>query len=242
MRGGGTALLIDAGLSLKDLRARMARAGLSTGSIDAVLVTHAHIDHVKGADVISRRLEIPVHANLSTADEAHRRHGVFLAALEPFVTGVTFTIGGLEVSSFRVPHDTDDPVGFVISDGASRVAIATDLGRVTGEVEEAFRGCDAVVLESNHDIEMLWNGPYHYNLKKRIAGDRGHLSNDEAAALIDRVYHDRLRHVVLAHVSDDNNRPHLPVQAVCETLGERLASVTVSRGWKRETGELIELQ
>jgi len=239
VRSGETAILIDSGISVKELARRMALAGLDERGLDAVVVSHGHSDHVNGVPLLCRRLGIPVMSNEGTAGDAGLAAAVGEGLSMTFTTSEAFRIGSLELFPFPVPHDTSDPVGFTVTDGQVKVCFATDLGSITLDVVHAFSGCDAVVLESNHDAAMLVDGPYPAFLKKRVAGPTGHLSNDDAAELIQGVAHREMVHLVLAHLSRTNNDPELPLQAAVRALGSRHAGVRVSLGWQDRPGELL---
>lgn len=241
VRSGRTSVMIDAGLSLKELARRMEASGITPGSVDAVLVTHGHSDHTNGVAVLARRLGCAVYANAATAREAPSLAGAPAGLSHRFTTGGSFEVGGLRVRSFPVPHDAGDTVGFVLEDGAVRAAFATDLGSVTLDVVDALSCCQVVVLESNHDETMLLEGPYPEMLKKRVRGPLGHLSNEDAAGLLSGVSHGDLRHVVLAHLSRTNNIPDLPLEAAREALGGASGRVAVSLGWQDRPGELITI-
>ena len=209
--------------------------------LDALLLTHEHNDHVRGASAVSRRFGCPVHANRATAAVAGLSTGPGGGGAVEFVTGSTFEVGCLEITSFAVPHDAAETVGFTVSDGRTRVGIATDLGSPTLEVTEGLAGCDLVVLEANHDEAMLLGGPYPEFLKRRVRSATGHLSNTDAAGLACSLYHEGMSHLVLAHLSRTNNRPGLPLEEVRRALGARGRSLRVSLGWQDRTGDLISL-
>lgn len=242
VRSAGTAILIDSGISLKELARRMEMVGVGPDSLDAVIVSHGHSDHVNGVPVLSRRMRLPVYANEATFAETGLVGAVGSERAVTFTTGTAFDIGDLNVKPFPVPHDAAESVGFVISDGKVRVCFATDLGSLTLDVIHAFSGCDAVVLESNHDEAMLAQGPYPAFLKKRVAGPRGHLSNEDAAELLQGIAHGGLRHLVLAHLSRTNNIPDLPLEASVAALGSRYSSVRISLGWQDKAGEFITVE
>ncbi|MDD5557921.1 MAG: MBL fold metallo-hydrolase [bacterium] len=209
----GCGILVDAGLSRRELGARLGTIGVDLGGVSAVLVSHEHGDHVQGLAVLHRVHGIPVHANRMTASGLFDR-GLPAPAFRLFRTGADFSVGPFTVSPFPVPHDALDPVGFVLSAGGCRVGISTDLGHPAPQVKERLRGCRAIVIEANHDGELLAGGDRHPSLKERIRGGNGHLSNEEAAALVAAVATEGLRDVFLAHLSRECNRPELARAAV----------------------------
>ena len=214
---GRTAILIDAGLSGVEIQRRMARKGLDPGSLDAILVSHEHADHIHGVGVLSRRFGLTVYINDGTRQASGKALGK-LSGLFPFSCGHTFTIGSLAVHPFSISHDAEDPAGFTISCNGAKVGVATDLGIATGVVKTHLQACDILILEANHDPQMLIDGPYPWPLKQRIRGRSGHLSNDDTALLLDVLQHDRLAHVILAHLSEENNTPEKARQAVRSAL------------------------
>lgn len=239
VRSGSTAILVDCGISCKELRRRLTGAGARDECLSAILLSHDHFDHARGIAVASRRFGVPVFANRDTSRKASLEHaGVTLSA---FTTGRQFEVGDLSVTPFAVPHDAADPVGFTISDGSARVGIATDLGSITLEVLWGLSGCDAVMVESNHDRGMLMEGPYPWFLKKRVDGPSGHLSNDDAASVIESVCHEGLRHIVLVHISRINNDPALSIASAEKALGRSKSRVGVSVGRHDRPGELIRI-
>jgi phosphoribosyl 1,2-cyclic phosphodiesterase len=208
IRAGATAILIDGGFSGIELQRRLAAIGVDFASIGAILVTHEHNDHIRGVPVLSRRGNIPVFANPATYSAAGSNLNQ-LHRYQEFDTGTTFHFQDLSVHPFSVSHDTSDPVGFVITDGCHTIGYCTDTGRVTRLMQHRLAGCHGLILESNHDPEMLRNGPYPPYLKQRVQGKHGHLANHEAAAFLRDLVHDGLRHIVLAHISETNNQPQI---------------------------------
>ena len=215
---GPARVLVDAGLSARSLARRLAGLGVEPRSLDAILLSHEHGDHARGAAGFSKRFGVAVHGASETLD-ALDLSPVHLASWLPFLPGEPFDVRGIRVDPFPVPHDAARPVGFVLGWNGSRVGVATDLGHATTLVIERLRGCDVLVIESNYDPEMLRDGPYPWALKQRVAGRTGHLSNLEAAELLRDVVDDRLKAVVLAHLSEHNNTPELARR----TAGRRAA-------------------
>ena len=214
---GRTAILIDAGLSGVEIQRRMARKGLDPGRLDAILVSHEHADHIHGVGVLSRRFGLTVCINDGTRQASGKALGK-LHGLFPFSCGHAFTIGSLDVHPFSISHDAEDPAGFTIACNGAKVGVATDLGIATGVVKTHLQACDILILEANHDPQMLIDGPYPWPLKQRIRGRSGHLSNDDTALLLEVLQHDRLAHVILAHLSEENNTPEKARQAIKTVL------------------------
>ena len=205
---GAKRLLVDAGLSARELAARLAGVGVEPRQLTAILLSHEHHDHARGLERFAVKHGVPVFTAPETlaALNLAPRH---LGAWHPFEPGVAFDAFGVKVDPFTVPHDAVNPVGFVLEAEGVRVGIVTDLGHATTLVVERLRGCHVLFVESNHDDLMLQAGPYPWQLKQRIGGRMGHLSNADAAALLARVADDECRAVVLAHLSERNNTPAL---------------------------------
>lgn len=206
VEAGGTRILVDCGFGVRDTAKRLARIGVAPDSLSAIVVTHEHSDHVGGVPAFAGKHGIPVWLTFGTLSAVAER----MAGL-PHVYGFdshdAFAIGDLEVMPFPVPHDAREPVQFVISDGCHRLGILTDIGVITPCVEASLTGCDALVLECNHDLELLAGSDYPHSLKQRIAGRFGHLHNEGAAALLAALDTSRLQHIVAAHLSQQNNTP-----------------------------------
>ncbi|GAB4340455.1 MAG: MBL fold metallo-hydrolase [Desulfobulbaceae bacterium] len=227
VESGDTRILIDNGFSGKEIRRRLRLIDRDADTIDALLLTHEHNDHIGGAGVLSRQAAVPLCANGPTFREAGPRLGKVRGRLE-FGTGEPFVVGCLEIHPFAVSHDTVEPVGFVISDGRYRFGYCTDTGKMTTLIEHHLRECDALVLESNHDPEMLREGPYPPYLQQRVRSNRGHLANEDAGRFLARLASRRLRHVILAHLSETNNLPELALSCTLKHLdghGERIGVI-----------------
>lgn len=214
---GSTSLLVDAGLSSRELTRRVEAAGVRPGALSCILLTHEHHDHTRGAERFSLRHRVPVLCVPETL-EAMNLSPIHLTGWSPIEPGRPFDLGGVRVDPFPVPHDAAAPLGFVLAGEGVRVGIAVDLGHATTLVVERLRGCHVLVVESNHDDGMLQAGPYPWQLKQRIGGRMGHLSNAEAGALLARVADDACRAVVLAHLSEKNNTPALARSAASSAL------------------------
>lgn len=219
VRAGRTRLLIDAGLSARELCRRLALVQVAPGELAAILVTHEHIDHVRGLGLLSRRHDVPVYLHhevaATLADEQRP------ARVVEFTTGADFAVGDFDVRAFPVTHDARATVGFSLNSAAGKVGIATDLGVATRLVAEELQRCATLVLESNHDEDLLRDGPYPWPLKQRIRGNHGHLSNDASAALLETLCWEGLTNVFLAHLSETNNHPELARQSVERVLSRQ---------------------
>ena len=212
-----TRLLIDCGFALRHLDARLARAGLAACDIDAVFVTHEHGDHIGCAHALSRRERIPVWMSEGTwlATGGPDYEGRLQLARD----GTAIELGNIAVQPFTVPHDAREPLQLVCSDGQRRLGVLTDLGHATPYVLARLAGLDALLLECNHDSDMLANSAYPPFLKARVGGNYGHLSNAASAAIARAVHHAGLRHVVAAHLSEQNNSPEIVRRILAEALG-----------------------
>ncbi len=265
-----TRILVDAGLSCRELFKRMRAADEDPATLNAILITHEHQDHVHGLAVTARKLGIPVYFTEAThrawtrwmtpqkrmtyADWLEQRKQAAadvsvevnaqdldddevgggeaakpesdpcrLPGVEYFQAGNCFSVGDIAVSSFTIPHDAADPVGFVFEVEGIRVGLATDLGYVPPNVQQRLKGCDVLMIESNHDLEMLRDGPYPWSVKQRVMSRVGHLSNDAAAGFLEKNYDGQATYVVLAHLSESNNLPELARVAAEGALRERMS-------------------
>lgn len=201
-------ILVDAGLSGKSIVSLLNQIGVSGQEIDAILITHEHLDHIRGAGILSRRFDLPIYANQGTWDQMSDCLGKLSEANCQVFDGA-FSLGTMDILPFAIPHDAADPIGYVIRVGKDQVGIATDMGQVTSTVLQALKGVTHVVLESNHDLEMLKYGHYPWSLKKRIMSESGHLSNDDAGACVVKLAEFCTPCIYLAHLSKDNNIPEL---------------------------------
>ena len=216
----GSRVLLDCGLAPRETARRLERLGLEPGALEAILVTHEHDDHAGHAYAFGAQHGIPVYLTYGTrraqAEAGKSEEGVELRTIEG---RAPFAVGAIRVEPFTVPHDAREPVQFVLGDGARRLGVLTDLGAATAHVEAMLSGCDALVLETNHELELLWSGDYPKWLKERIAGPFGHLDNAAAGGLLAALDRSRLKHVIAAHLSQQNNRAALARAALARALG-----------------------
>ena len=229
IESGGRAVLLDAGISARETMRRVVVAGAADVRIETILLTHEHVDHLRGARVLARTLGIPVMATAGTLKAAS---GCLADVPETVPIGRCdrFSLAGMRVTTFPTEHDAAETCGFTFeSAGGTRVGVATDTGVLTPEIVEALSGCHALGLESNHDERMLAEGPYPAFLKRRIAGTRGHLSNAAAASGLGELAWGGLTHVFALHLSEQNNTPDSARSALLGTLGTTAALETAGR-------------
>ena len=205
-------IIIDMGLSEREASRRLRTIGVEPRTVDALLVSHEHGDHVDGAPLFSRRNGVPIYTTFATAAAARLTLGA-VAALVTIEAGRAFEAAGMRIHPFSVPHDAADNVGYVIEENRSRVGYATDLGYPSAVASERLRGCGLLVIEANHDLEMLRSGPYPAHVKQRVMGRGGHLSNEQAAQLLSETVTRDTRTVFLAHLSERNNDGRLALEA-----------------------------
>ncbi len=221
VQAGETCLMVDCGFGLRETQVRLGRLGLEPSVISAVVVTHEHSDHIGGVMRLGAAWKLPVHLTYGTLQAIGGVPKVLLGTEQIRVIDShrAFSIGGLQVQPFPVPHDAREPVQYVFSDGHHRLGLLTDTGCSTPHIQTMLSGCDALVLECNHDEQMLAAGRYPPSLKARIAGRYGHLSNEAAASLLKSLDRSRLRQLVAAHLSRDNNSPALARNALASAIG-----------------------
>ncbi len=212
-----TRIIIDAGLSGRELTRRLEHLEVDPTAIDGLVITHEHSDHIKGAGPLSRRFDIPVYINGPTLYKGLKILGNISRPVR-LQTGQSINIHDLVIETFTKCHDAADPMGLVLASNGQRLGIVTDLGRSTPVVVDRIKDCRALILEFNHDESMLARGPYPLELKRRIKGPDGHLSNLQAARLLENIAHDDLNVVVLAHISDKNNAPEKALEEAHRAL------------------------
>jgi phosphoribosyl 1,2-cyclic phosphodiesterase len=215
---GRTRLLIDCGFSVRETERRMARLACSPEELTAILVTHEHNDHLAGVGALARKYRLPVWLTAGTEAAGRKRLGE-LPQREWLNCHSALAIGDIALQPFPVPHDAREPCQFVFGNGDKRLGLLTDTGRSTQHIEQQLDGCDALILESNHDPQMLAEGPYPPSLQARVGGALGHLSNGQAASILSHIDSGALQHLVAAHLSEKNNRPELAVEALSGALG-----------------------
>lgn len=212
-----THIMVDAGITKKRIDQGLSGLGIKTEEISGILVTHEHSDHIKGLGVLSRKYEIPIYGTRGTIEAIKG-----ISTLGEIPDGLfqvieadnNFAIGDLEIEPFAISHDAAEPVAYRVNSGGKSAGIVTDLGVYTEEIVKKLRGLNVLLLEANHDIRMLEIGGYPYYLKRRIAGDRGHLSNELSGRLLCEILHDKLKQVVLGHLSKENNYAELAYETV----------------------------
>ncbi|HEU0277744.1 MAG TPA: MBL fold metallo-hydrolase [Rhodanobacteraceae bacterium] len=228
---GDTRVLLDCGLGITTVRRQLAARGVAPKALDAVIVTHEHADHLGGVAALVRHFHTPVWLTVGTRERW--RDAPDDAVIQLINPHTAFAIGALQIQPFPVPHDAREPCQFVFSDGNRRLGVLSDAGAVTPHMRDQLDGCDALMLEFNHDAHLLQEGPYPAALKRRVGGGQGHLSNAQAAALLTHTDCSHLQHLVAIHLSEKNNRPELAVQAAATALGcatDWMACATQAQG------------
>ncbi len=212
-----THILVDAGISNKRIEQGLNAIGVKGSELSGVVVTHEHSDHIRGLGVLARKHEVPIYATKETLEEiaSCKALGEYpKELLKPIASDVEFSIGDLKLQPFSIDHDAANPVAYRVSHERRSVAVATDMGHFNQYVIEHLQGLDALLLESNHDVNMLETGPYPYYLKRRILSDHGHLSNENAGRLLNHILHDNMKHILLGHLSKENNFEELAYETV----------------------------
>lgn len=245
VESGFTKILIDAGLSGKRIQEALLSIGVSPLDISAILVSHEHADHVSGAGILSRRFDTPIYANAGTWSGMLGRIGnVNERNVKQFSSDAQFCIGEIAISPFRVSHDANEPVGFVIESSRSKISIMTDTGVVNEEMISAVQGSDLYLIEANHDERMLRNGPYSPALKARILSDFGHMSNSYCSSVLDRLLSKGGEKVLLGHLSEVNNLPDVAYRTVFEALlntGRKESDFELSVAMRHKRTDIIEI-
>lgn len=218
LSGEHTHLLIDAGISFLKIRKFLEQRGILPADLAGVLITHEHQDHVKGVKTLLKRTEVPLYAPPVVAERLAESLPESRDRICAIPVSEPFAVGDLQVTAFATPHDTPQSVGYRVEDGESAFSLCTDLGYVTDEVLDHLLDCDAAVIEANHDVQMLRDGPYPYALKRRILSDHGHLSNDACGALAVTMADHGTRQLILGHISRENNTPDKALETVSRAL------------------------
>lgn len=224
---GQTRLLMDCGFSVSETVARLTRLDLTPEQLNGIVVTHEHGDHIGGVARLARKYALPVFLTHGTL---RSQNGAFdnLPAVTEINSHTLFLISEIQVQPYPVPHDAAEPVQYVFSDGTKRLGVLTDVGCSTPHIEATLSGCDALVLECNHDAELLANGEYPYSLKQRVGGRFGHLNNQDAAAILARLDNSKLQHLVAAHLSHKNNTPEFAVSALSQASSRPREKIIVA--------------
>jgi phosphoribosyl 1,2-cyclic phosphodiesterase len=223
-----TRVLLDCGFSAKEAQRRLARLGCSAEQLSAIVITHEHTDHIGSALTLARKFSIPLYMSWGTARAVGADADEAKVDLRVLWGDETVAIGDVNVLPYTVPHDAREPLQYVFSDGAKRLGVLTDVGVSTPHITSVLSGCDGLVLESNHDVAMLAASRYPPSLKARIGGTHGHLNNEAAAAILASLDRSKLRHIVAAHLSQQNNLPHLAQAALAGVLGASSIDVVVA--------------
>jgi phosphoribosyl 1,2-cyclic phosphodiesterase len=218
VEAGETRLLLDCGFSVKETVLRLNRLGLQAEQLSGILITHEHDDHARGAFKLAARYQVPVWTTYGTYTMCQRYLPAQPLTVHMIDAHTTFAVQDIEVMPYPVPHDAREPAQFVFGDGVRKFGVLTDVGSVTPHIVAMLQGCDGLLLECNHDLEMLRSGPYAYSLKKRVGGWLGHLDNQSSAALLAQLDNSKLKHLVAAHLSEKNNTPALAQQALSAAL------------------------
>ena len=214
---GDRSFLVDCGITVKKLLANLTMIDIPTGQLEGIIITHEHSDHIKGVGALARKLKIPVYATKGIWDEMEPKIGALPPEQKKMVEK-RISLAGMEVNLISTSHDSTESYGLKVLSKYNTLGIATDSGIVTEDMHRNLRGCDAYIVEANHDLDRLWQGRYPFFLKKRITGNRGHMSNIQLAEALREWLNENTRKVVLAHLSDENNTPELALTTVLKTL------------------------
>lgn len=238
VEAGATRVMLDCGFGIKEVVARLLRLNLSPEDLTGIVITHEHDDHAGGAFKFAAKYKLPVWLTYGTLKMVDRylpnQHDLQLNIVD---SHTIFSINDIEVQPYPVPHDAREPIQCVFSNGIKRLGVLTDVGRSTPHIEATLTGCDALMLECNHDASMLETGPYNRSLKKRVGGDLGHLENTAAAKILAKLDNSKLQHIIAAHLSAKNNTPILAQEALssvlnCELDWVGLADQSVGFNWR----------
>lgn len=236
---GSTRLIIDAGLRAKEIVERLKRIDVDPSTLNGIFISHEHNDHIQGAGPLSRKFKVPVYISPRALEHSsfamqHVRH-------VPLSADVPVQVGSITVTPFSTPHDSIDPLAFALRAGQSRACVVTDVGFIPENVRERIRNTDLLVIESNHDIEMLRTGPYPWNLKQRVMGNYGHLSNEALGFFFNEYFDGSCRSVVLTHLSRQNNHPQIAYVSAVKALEKKSKNTNLHVSLQDEISEIIEL-
>lgn len=237
---GDTHIIVDAGVSRKKIVEGLKSTGVSPDMLSAIFVTHEHVDHIGGVRVMEKNFAIPLYGTDKTLKAVEKKcpgNEIRHELVNPVKPDDTVKIGGISITAYSMSHDAEDPVCYVFEAEGKKMGLATDLGCYSDYTLDHLRGCDCLFLESNHDTAMLETGPYPYELKNRIASEKGHLSNDAAGELLSKLISDRLKAVELIHLSKENNTPDVALQSVKYALWDRLGLNETGFGFSLEAAK-----
>ena len=240
-----TKLLIDAGVSLKKIEQGLESLNIPSSSIDGILVTHEHSDHIKSLGSLSKKFNLPVYANSETFDAMpNQTDKIATENINKIKINEHFFIKDISINAFSIPHDAANPCGFTLSCGNDKISIATDIGHMTNDILKQLEGSNFLLLEANYDPEVLKYSKYPFNLKQRISGPNGHLPNDMAGKVINYLLHDNLKSAMLGHLSKENNFPELAYQTVIDEIisaGTNIENLNLSVASRDKPGNLIHI-
>ena len=221
-----TRVLIDCGFPIRRTLERLTALGIEPSTLTGILISHEHLDHIRGAPSLARRFNIPLWMNSGTHKASRKK--LSPGWVNVFDSHAPFELGNFQVTPIPIPHDAREPVQFHLTDGNHKLVNLTDLGAITPFIAQISAGCDAMVIECNHDLDMLKNGKYHAALKRRVAGQLGHLSNDAASDFVASIHHPKLQHLVAAHLSQENNLPELAQAALAKAVGAGVSEIEIA--------------